>query len=247
MEESAAMKRKNWANSIFDTAAAIISLALILLGLYCFADELYIYRGAADRSYLRSRPSPEDGTLPEKKISDGQIGWICIDGTRVDFPLMQGKDNSEYLNKDPYGDFSCSGSIFLDSACSPDLSDDYSVIYGHHMSAGRMFGSLDKYREEGYLQSHRLGSITAGGRTFRLELFAVFECMAGDPCIFSPGSRSLGEVKSAIFSSTGMIELAEDADAGALRQIVALTTCTAGGDLTRLVICGYISPLEEET
>ncbi len=236
------MKRKSWANSIFDTAVGLVCLALILLGAYCFADELYIYQGAAGRSFLSFRQASERNAQAAKKISKGQIGWIYIDGTSVDHPLMQGRDNSEYLNKDPYGDFSCAGSIFLDSACSPDLTDAYSVIYGHHMSAGRMFGSLDRYREESYLQEHAFGCVAAGGRIYRLELFAVFECMAGEPCIFSPGSRSLQEVESYIAGRPDII--ASRSAQG--RQILALTTCTAGGDLRRLVVCGYISPLEEE-
>jgi SrtB family sortase len=61
------------------------------------------------------------------------VGFLTVEGTNIDYPVMQGIDNSHYLNTDPFGAYSLSGSIFLDSRSSPDFSDEYSVIYGHHM------------------------------------------------------------------------------------------------------------------
>lgn len=57
---------------------------------------------------------------------------------------MQGEDNMEYLNKDPYGDYSLSGSIYMDSRNTSDMSDDYLLLYGHHMENDYMFGSIYK-------------------------------------------------------------------------------------------------------
>lgn len=225
-----------------DGLILIISLILLFLGAYSLADEVYIYEGAADRSFLVYKPQLLQPGAEERKISDGQIGWISIEGTGVDYPLMQGKDNAEYLNKDPYGEFSYSGSIFLDSACSPDLSDDYSVIYGHHMSGGRMFGCLDEYRSEAYLKEHSRGMISAGGKLWELQLFAVIECQAGEPCIFSPKGMDVGKVERFIRSCPG----ATTVEAQGSGRIVALTTCTAEGDLKRLAVCGFIKQREEE-
>ena len=243
------------ADRLVDGVIIVISSALLFLGIYSLLDEVYIYEGAADRSFLVYKPQLSEARAEDRKISDGQIGWICIEGTGVDFPLMQGKDNTEYLNKDPYGEFSYSGSIFLDSACSPDLSDGYSVIYGHHMSGGRMFGCLDEFRSEEYLKEHCRGVISAGGRLWDLQLFAVISCQAGEPCIFSPGSRDAADVDRFIRSCPGGSCIQEESfdgqgpdGTGSLERhrIVALTTCTAGGDLERLVICGYIVQREEE-
>ena len=85
-------------------------------------------------------------------------GWLTVDGTNIDYPVMQGKDNNSYLNTDPFGNYSLTGSIFLDSRSSPDFSDEYSVVYGHHMDYGKMFGALDDFLNEKYLKQHSSGS-----------------------------------------------------------------------------------------
>ena len=78
------------------------------------------------------------------------VGWIVVDDTNIDYPVMQGYDNSQYLNLDPYGEYSLSGSIFLDSRNSSDFTDPYSIIYGHHMEYGKMFGAIDDYLDDQY-------------------------------------------------------------------------------------------------
>ena len=72
----------------------------------------------------------------------------------------RGKENYEYLNKDPYGEFSLSGSIFLDARNDPDFKDDYSLIYGHHMEKGAMFGALDDFQDRAYFDQRRSGTVS---------------------------------------------------------------------------------------
>lgn len=73
------------------------------------------------------------------------IGWICIPGTAVDYPLMHTPEDSEkYLRKDFYGAYSINGVPFLDGRCS--LESANLIIYGHNMKNGTMFGSLKTIR-----------------------------------------------------------------------------------------------------
>ena len=67
------------------------------------------------------------------KLNKDVVGWITIFDTHISYPVVQGKDNQEYLNKDVFGKFSFSGSIFLDYRNACDFTDSYSIIYGHHM------------------------------------------------------------------------------------------------------------------
>ena len=60
-------------------------------------------------------------------------GWLTIDGTHIDYPLVQGATNMDYINRDVYGEFSLSGAVFLDSRSKADFSDGYSIVYAHHM------------------------------------------------------------------------------------------------------------------
>lgn len=94
----------------------------------------------------------------------GAIGWLTIDHTDIDYPVMQGKTNTEYLNKNPLGQISVSGSIFLDSASKSDFSDPYSV------AQGKMFGALDGFQDFSYLKSHSSGTLkTADGKAYSLH------------------------------------------------------------------------------
>ena len=229
------------ADKALDFALLLICAFLVFLGAYSFIDDAYVYRGAEDRSYLIYRPDFAAPQAEEKKLCEGHIGWVFIEGTGIDHPLMQGRDNTEFLNKDPYGNFSYSGSIFLDCACSPDLSGSYSVIYGHHMSGGRMFGCLDSFTDEEYLKEHRMGIIKAGGCTYDLELFAVLFCSASEPAVFSPGYASAERAEA--FAAENASVLLPFSSEG--RSVVALTTCRSAGDHDRLVLMGHISLMEE--
>ncbi len=71
---------------------------------------------------LKLKPDPEQkdgGTSFEelRKINPDVCGWITLDHTKIDYPILQGEDNLTYINTDVYGDFALSGSIFLDSGC----------------------------------------------------------------------------------------------------------------------------------
>lgn len=78
------------------------------------------------------------------QINKDVIGWISIDNTGINYPILQTNDNEYYLKKDLYKKNSSCGSIFLDCKTNPDFSEQNTVIYGHHLKSGGMFTDLDK-------------------------------------------------------------------------------------------------------
>ncbi len=82
------------------------------------------------------------------------IGWIRIDDTQIDLPVMQTTDNAYYLDKDANGSEDVNGTLFLD--CRDDFVKPSTnlIIYGHNMKSGAMFGGLKQYLDESYLSSH---------------------------------------------------------------------------------------------
>ena len=67
------------------------------------------------------------------------IGWLTIDGTRIDYPVMyRPGDKNYYLHRDFNGEYSANGCLFLAEECVPGNSDNL-IIYGHHMNSGKMF------------------------------------------------------------------------------------------------------------
>lgn len=82
------------------------------------------------------------------------IGWLKIEGTDIDYPVLQCDDSEFYLNHDFYKEKNKNGSIFLDSDCNVVDRDINLIIYGHHMKSGNMFGNLDRYSNYKYFKEH---------------------------------------------------------------------------------------------
>lgn len=103
------------------------------------------------------------------------IGWIDIPGTTVSYPVVQSEDNEFYLTQSIYGERSSSGAIFMDYRNERDLSDDNTILYGHNMKNGSMFGGLKQYREEDFFKEHPyVDYYTPEGR-HRFVIYAVYE------------------------------------------------------------------------
>lgn len=82
------------------------------------------------------------------------FGWLKIEGTKIDYPVMYTPYDSEYyLHRDFYGDYSESGMLFIDGDCPSDGS--YALIYGHHMKNGTMFGELPDYIDPAFYEKHK--------------------------------------------------------------------------------------------
>ncbi len=95
---------------------------------------------------------PDYETLYEKNKS--LVGWLYIDGTKIDYPVMQTVDNDYYLDHNFNQEKDNNGSLFLDCACSVYPRSTNMIIYGHHMKSGNMFGNLQKYAKESYWKEH---------------------------------------------------------------------------------------------
>ena len=80
-----------------------------------------------------------------KKESTDIIAWLKIDGTDISYPvLFREGDNSYYLRRDIYGKYDKNGSLFIEDYNETDFNDPVTIIYGHHMSSGAMFGRLQE-------------------------------------------------------------------------------------------------------
>ena len=82
------------------------------------------------------------------------IGWIKIDGTKVDYPVMQTVNNEYYLDHNFDQEEDKNGSIFLDKDCSIWPRSQNLLIYGHNMKSGKMFGTLKSYKDESFYKEH---------------------------------------------------------------------------------------------
>lgn len=106
-------------------------------------------------------------------INSDIIGWINIEGTDISYAIAHYSDNDFYLKRDIYKSSSKAGTIFTDYQNATDFSDFNTIIYGHNMKNGSMFGTLKKYKNEDYFNEHRYIDIYQENKQLRYEIFAV--------------------------------------------------------------------------
>ena len=82
------------------------------------------------------------------------IGWLKIEDTNIDYPVLQTTDNVYYLDHNFEQEYDKNGSLFLDAACDIVHRNTNLIVYGHHMRSGKMFGNLNKYSSESYYKEH---------------------------------------------------------------------------------------------
>lgn len=108
--------------------------------------------------YTLDEPSEPREVLEEYKNllirNKRLIGWVKIDDTKIDYPVVQALDNEYYLTHNLDQEYDRNGTIFLDKDCSVAEPSTNYIIYGHHMKSGKMFGTLDLYEEEEYCREH---------------------------------------------------------------------------------------------
>ena len=221
-------------NILYERLVLIVLVLVLFVVMWCMYDNYYVYSHTLDNDIAKYKPGQTETAEEDFPISDDMVAWITIDGTAIDFPVMQGDDNVKYLNTDPFEKYSLSGSIFLDSRNAPDFSDDYSLVYGHHMEYGRMFGALDDFLDSSYLNSHSSGTLTVGRnaeKTCVLTVFAAMRASAKDEAVFDPGK---GDIRQFIK------EHCETYTADTGQRILALSTCAEGDSVSRTLVFCYI-------
>ena len=172
-------------NTLTDIVVLLVSIMMLLIGIYSIYDSYLVYMGANDDSLLKYKPGYGQNEEDNREILPNMVAWLTVEDTSIDYPVMQGNDNIEFLNKNPFGDYSLSGSIFVDSRNTKDFSDKYNILYGHHMEGGGMFGVLDEYYKEGFLEQHNKGTLMVDDKVYGIRLFAVFKADATNDVVFS--------------------------------------------------------------
>jgi len=222
-------------NILYERLILIVLVLIQLIVLWCMYDNHYVYSHTLDSVILKYKPGQPDAIAPENSpISDDMAAWITIDNTNIDYPIMQGTDNVQYLNTDPFGNYSLSGSIFLDSRNSSDFSDDYSLIYGHHMEYGKMFGALSDFLDASYLDQHTSGTLSIGKnaeKTYKLEVFASLKASAREKTVFNP---SHGDIRQFIADYAEVFTTEQN------HRIIGLSTCADGDAVSRIIVFCYV-------
>ncbi|MBR4693592.1 MAG: class B sortase [Bacilli bacterium] len=167
------------------------------------------------------------------KINEDTIGWIKIENTNINYPIVQTNNNDYYLRHDYDGNRNAAGWIFMDYRNSMD--DQNIVIYGHHRKDGIMFGDIDKLMKKSYYDDND-GKIllVINGENKYYQIFSVYEASSTDYYAdrnFDDFEKTLEEFKS-------RSKINFDTDLTGIKQILTLSTCH-DNNKDRLVVQAY--------
>lgn len=220
----------------------VICFLLLSYGCYAMWDSQQLYEAAGTIQYEQYKPTKKDTLSFEelKKMNPEVFGWLTVYGTNMDYPLVQGADNSKYVNTDAKGNYALSGSLFLDYRNKSDFTDFNSIIYGHHMDKQVMFGEIADFKDESYFDSHRYGKLYYGGQDHGLEFFAFLEVDASG-AIYSPGIQGVEEAGTYLNQILSASIHTRDINLTESEHLVLLSTCTSDVTNGRHVLVGRLT------
>jgi len=112
-----------------------------------------------------------------KKVNSDAAAWLYSPGTVIDYPVMRANEYNYYLHHLPDGTYNVNGSLFIDYNNAPDFTDRLTIIYGHHMRSGQMFGSLKGYKGQAYYEEHPYMYLYTALGNYRIDL--LYGCVIG--------------------------------------------------------------------
>lgn len=111
-------------------------------------------------------------------VNNDIVGWLKIDNTNINYPVMQTKNTQNYyLRRNFYKEYSQWGTPFLSENCDIQSSDNL-IIYGHHINNSKMFGELEHYKKEEYYKNHKYIKFYTMNEKKEYEIIAVFKTVA---------------------------------------------------------------------
>lgn len=166
-------------------------------------------------------------------------GWIKINNTNIDYPVVQGNDNLYYLDKDINGEYLISGSIFMNYA-NNGFEDPNTILFGHNMKNGSMFADLSKYKQKDFFYGNNSIDIEINNEQhLKYEVFSVYTTHAKDDYIVtnfeneSEYKRFVEEIKNKSLHQSNIEIDGED-------KIITLSTCSSEFKDARLVVHGRL-------
>lgn len=176
----------------------ILSLILLIIIFFCtmkiYQKRLGYYTDSRDYDNLRALSPLSDSSInknPEEHNQDAESEknlkninpdyrfWIKVEGTNIDFPVVQGEDNDFYLHHNFNKEKSFSGSIFVDS--ENNLNDDSNiVVYGHNMRNDTMFAQIKHFKNENFFNANKYVTLYRDGKKSKFEIFSVYQENAKD-------------------------------------------------------------------
>ena len=166
--------------------------------------------------------------------------WLIDALQRRDYPVVQGQDDMEYINKNVYGEFELSGAIFLSCLNKDDFSDSYNLVYGHNMKNGGMFADVADFTNKEYFETHQKGKLYLTDATRKIRFFACMKVTAADAKIYHPDGYRKENLKDLLDYIQANAVQYRDVNVADENSLIALSTCSEAETNGRVVLIGKL-------
>jgi len=155
-----------------------------------------------------------------ENINKDIIGWIKIDNTNIDYPILKDDDSLKYLNRSYDGKYNKNGSIF--TLNNNPFQDNVTIIYGHNMKSGIMFSELSKYMKKDFLYKHKYFTIYTKDHTYQATIFSCYSIGIDEE---EKNIKLLNFEEEVDYYKKASLYSAEE-NIGEIKKIVKLSTCS---------------------
>ena len=251
-------KKTRGIDILYNIAIALFAVVfLVCAGLLGkrFLDDRQLESNVAELESLIEEEPQDSGSTEEEPLTNAEkfarlvernsdfIGWITIENTNVNFPVMQSSpDNKDfYLRHNFDREYDDYGVPYLDEDCTltADARSTNLIIYGHHMKSGTVFGSLTNYKKASYYDEHPTIEFDTlyGDGTY--EVFGAFaiDVVTGD----FPYNTYIDMDETTFNEFVDQVKQRSDVDSGITPvygdQLLTLSTCEYSTDPGRYVVC----------
>lgn len=230
----------------------VLVLCLLALGVFGFQ---YWYQSDA-YSKLSAALSVSDKAPSELTLSDlsvdwsylaginpDVVGWIYVPGTPINYPVVKGSDNQEYLHKafdGSEGFLSSKGTIFMEAGNSLDLSDRNLVLYGHHMRDGSMFACTDDWKDQAEFDKHRDLFFLSPEGNYHLRTFSRFNTSGSEAVVRTSFVDDADFASYVDDKASRSLVSASDVPAASVSQMFLLSTCEYTRNDGRAITCASV-------
>ena len=177
-----------------------------------------------------------------RAINPDVVGWIIIDGTNINYPVAQGRDNRYYLRHLFTGEYNASGCIFLDSRDARDFSDQHSILYGHHMGNGTMFNGLMDYKEQAFYNAHPTALLLTLAENYEIKFFSGYVANVRADA-WQVEFQADEDFSGWLYAVKAKSLFHSDVESGPLDRILTLSTCSYEFENARFVLHGILTNL----
>lgn len=248
MTTSIQRKKFNWMQALI----LFISLGIFVFSLLKIGDIVYGYAKNDQimkdiQAVYHEEANSDNQALPLQnltEINQDIVGWLTIADTKIDYPILQTTNNDYYLTHNYKNEESKEGSIFMDYRNSADTKEKQTILYGHEMKNGSMFGELKKFLDLEFLSQHKRFSYQTKAARYEVEIFSVYATTTSFDYLKTEFS-SEADYKEYLQTISDKSIYDSNVSISEQDQIITLSTCSNLSDPNegRLVVHGKLKEI----